>query len=147
MRVCFNLMHVFNGRPSDIDNSFVLRSLLDCLTQINQAFLERHRVPLLYQSGVFYKRTKVWEAIPALYRRGYGDCKSLACALAAEYLSKGIEAQAVFRWIKNGRGPEGGGRDYHILVYVPKKNGYENKLFEDPSKKLGMGQDETRYFR
>lgn len=142
MVIPFDLTHVFNGRASDLDNSFVLRSLLDCLIDINVAYIKRYKVPPLYRSGVRYGRTKRWYPIPGLYARGVGDCKSLTAALVAEYLSQGIQAEPVFRWARNRRG----GTDFHILVKVPKANGYERKVFEDPSRRLGMGRDELRYF-
>jgi len=81
---------------------------------------------------VRYGRTKLWEPIPALYARGYGDCKSVATARIAELRRQGIEAKPVFRWVER----PGGIRDFHILV----QKGDE---FEDPSKILGMGKDEN----
>ena len=94
-----------------------------------------HTVPTLYGSGVVYARTTWWENIPALYKRQWGDCKSLSCTLVAEYQMRGINAKPVFRF-----NPLPTSTDYHILV----QNG--NK-YEDPSKVLGMGKDENAYFR
>jgi hypothetical protein len=83
---------------------------------------------------VVYGRTKLWEPIPALYQRGYGDCKSLTAALIAQYRKKRIACEPVFRWVRK---PERQGEtDYHILVHT-------DKGFEDPSKVLGMGADEN----
>lgn len=143
MEICIDIPHAFGQRSSDVQNAYALRALLDCMVDLNDAFLKlTPNVPRLYDSGVVYGRTKVWDTLPALYRRKYGDCKSLASALIAEYRRQGIEAVPVFRWYRNKKG----GNDFHILVMVPGKNGYDRKLFEDPSAKLGMGRDEVRKF-
>jgi hypothetical protein len=143
MRICFNLPHVFGTHSTEVENSYVLRALLDCLVEIDVAFLKTHRnVPQLYRSGVTYGRTHGWEPIPALYRRGVGDCKSLTAALVAQYRVQGIEAIPVFRFISNKKG----GNDYHILVQVPGRDGHDKTLFEDPSRKLGMSADLVRKF-
>lgn len=137
MEITFNLPHVFNPKASSVDNAYALRALLDCLIELNQAFLLTHTVPNLYRSGVRYGRTKIWETIPALYKRGYGDCKSLACAKIAELRAVGVPCEPVFRWIK----PDGrnGATDFHILVQTRTK-------YLDPSKRLGMGQHENAKF-
>lgn len=145
MEIRFDLSHVFDRQDSDVENAYVLQSLLNCLTNVNMAFLKfaRASVPRLYESGVRYGRTKVWYPIPSLYRMGYGDCKSLACALVAEYrVKKKIRARSVFRFVRNNRG----GNDFHILVETPDCNGYDKKQFEDPSRKLGMGKNELAHF-
>lgn len=135
MQIVINLPHVFNPDSPSGENAAVLRALLDCLIDINLAYLRYHSVPGLYGSGVVYGRTKIWEPIPALYARGYGDCKSLTAALIAEYETQGIQAAPVFRWTINSHGIP----DFHILVQTAKG-------FEDPSKRLGMGQDEFAPF-
>ena len=144
MRICFDLPHVFNGQATDLANAYALRSLLDCLIRQNVLYLKltNARVPRLYQSGVRYDRTKVWDSIPALYARKYGDCKSLTAALVAEYTVRGIKARPVFRF--NPKADRG--HDYHILVEVPRKNGLDRVQFEDPSRKLGMGAIEVAPF-
>jgi hypothetical protein len=136
MQITYNLPHVFFQGASQVENAQVLRILLDALIDLNLAYLKNHAAPSLYQSGVVYGRTQIWEPIPALYSRGYGDCKSLSAALIAEYRRKGIECQPVFRWIKN---PKNTGTNYHILVQTAKG-------FEDPSKVLGMGRNENAHF-
>lgn len=135
MDICYHLEHVFNDRSTDVENSFVLKALLDCLITINIAYLKRNRVPRLYSSGVRYSRTVKWYPIPELYQRGNGDCKSLAAALVAEYRAQGIQAKPVFRFFKDKEGTK-----FHILVMVPGQNGYDRTLYEDPSRKLGMGR-------
>lgn len=136
MDITFNIPETFDpSSPGDL-NASALRALLDCLIQLNRAYIRAYSPLGLYHSGVRYGRTKVWETIPALHERGYGDCKSLTCALIAEYREQGKAAVPCFRWIKNERG----GTDFHILVQT-------NEGFEDPSKELGMGKDENRWFR
>jgi transglutaminase-like putative cysteine protease len=128
MQITFNLPHVFfPGSPRDEDAD-ALKALLDCLVQLNLDFLRKHRAVALYDSPVYYARTEIWDTIPALLQRGYGDCKSLTAALVAEYRIKGKDARPVFRWYD---GP-GGSKNYHILVQT--RDG-----FEDPSKVKGMG--------
>ena len=133
MQISFDLPHVFGPGSNPESNAYALRILLDSLIQLNLVFLQNHTVPALYRSGVVYGRTKIWDTIPALYIRRYGDCKSLSAALIAEYRHKGIECQPSFRW----RPAQNGTRDYHILVQT-------NRGFEDPSKVLGMGQNENQ---
>lgn len=136
MDICFHLEHVFNDLSTDVENSFVLRAMLDCLITINVAYLRRNSVSRLYRANVRYSKTQKWYPIPELYQRGAGDCKSLASALVAEYLVQGIKAKPVFRFQ-----PHTNGNKFHILVMVPGKNGYAKTLFEDPSKVLGMGRE------
>ena len=138
MIVPFTCDHVFSLESSRTENALVLRRLLDCLTGINEDYLRYHSTPDLYESGVFYKRQELWEPIPALYSRGWGDCKSLACALVAQYRKAGIPCETVFRWKVNGQGSDGWTL-FHILVQTPTG-------FEDPSKVLGMGKNENSQF-
>lgn len=131
-----NLPQAFYPGSSPRVNSFALRKLLDDLTDENVQYLKQTQSCPLYFSGVVYARTTEWDSIPALYNRGFGDCKSLTCALVAEYRNKGLEAKSVFRYVKNAKGSY----DFHILVQTPYG-------FEDPSKFLGMGNDENAWFR
>jgi hypothetical protein len=140
MEISYNLPHVFHPNSDKADNAEALAILLECLVQLNMAFLKAHPgVPPLYRSGVRYGRTTLWEPIPALYARRIGDCKSLTAARVAELRLQGIQAEPSFRY--NYRSDGSGAFDYHILVLLP------NGTFEDPSKALGMGQDENRWFR
>jgi hypothetical protein len=136
MQITFDLPHVFFPRSDSEDNAYALKTLLDCLIGLNSAFLRHNDVPPLYKSGVVYGRTQVWDTIPALYSRRYGDCKSLTASLIAEYRKQGIVCQPAFRWIRRSNGI----RDFHILVQ-------RGNVFEDPSKVLGMGKDENVWFR
>lgn len=139
MEITFNLPHVFNPKASSVDNAYALRALLDCLIQLNLGFLQRHPVPALYKSGVRYGRTVLWEPIPALYARGYGDCKSLATAKIAEMRMAGIPCEPCFRWIKREQDAADSPTDFHILVQT-------GTGFHDPSKVLGMGKNENEQF-
>lgn len=141
MLIRYNLSHVFYPGSDKAENAGVLRVLVDALVRMNLVHLQTEKrkgntVPLLYKSGVYYDRTLWWEPIPALYQRGYGDCKSLSAALIAEkQFYDGVTCIPTFRWVENLDGSV----DYHILVQVG--NG-----FEDPSKVLGMGAQENRRF-
>lgn len=135
MEITFNLPHVFLPGSHRDDNALALNCLLECLVGINICLLQHHSYPTLYRSGVVYGRTQIWETIPALYRRGYGDCKSLSCALIAQYRLAGVECEPVFRFVDR----RDGGTDYHILVQTASR-------FEDPSKVLGMGARENARF-
>jgi len=143
-KFAFSLPSFFNTLSSQTDDDKALRILLDALTEINTVYLEFHpNTPSLYPRGaqpvytggpVFYARTQIWDPIPALYRRGYGDCKSLSAALIADYRRKHIEAYPVFRWVRTTDPNRKGETNYHILVQTAKG-------FEDPSKVLGMGRN------
>jgi|SRR5579872_214223 len=137
-QVTFDLYGVFEEDSLPLNNAVALQALLRCLTAINIDFLRRFggKYPDLYNSGVRYDRTQVWDSYPALYARGYGDCKSLSCARIADLLVRGgVLTHLVFRWIKTDNGIT----NYHILV----QNG---NSYEDPSKVCGMGKDENAYF-
>ncbi len=132
MDITFNVPHVFFPGSSQDENADALRILLDGLIRLNLAYLRHHSCPALYQAGVVYGRTEIWDTIPALYARKYGDCKSLTAAMVAQLRMKGHDAKPCFRFQPR---PDGG-LDYHILVQVGNK-------FEDPSKVLGMEQYEA----
>lgn len=134
MQITFSLPHVFHPGSDQDENADALRDLLDCLIRLNLGYLRCNAVRGLYQSGVVYKRTEVWDTIPELYKKGFGDCKSLSAALIAQYRISGVDCAPVFRWIKRADGS--GATDYHILVQTAKS-------FEDPSKVLGMGRNEN----
>jgi hypothetical protein len=133
MRFTFDFPHVFTPESDRRENALVLEYNLEFLIGQNRLFLQFHRVPELYRSGVKYERTVIWDSIPALYARQGGDCKSLTAARIAELRQRGIKVRPVFRWVKNDAGDD----DYHILVL------HENGSFEDPSKVLGMGRNEN----
>ena len=131
-----HLEDVFSPDASQADSSRALRNLLEYMVRQNMDDRRYHpEFPSLYRSGVVYARTTWWEPIPALFRRGKGDCKSLATALVAEYRLEGVWAVPVHRWIRN----EDGTTDYHILVQ-------SESGWEDPSRRLGMGYHENARF-
>jgi hypothetical protein len=128
----------FRHDSTHVENAEALSALLDCLIAINTSYLTHRagKIPRLFDSGVIYDRTQVWDSIPALYARRYGDCKSLTAALVAEYRLQGIEAKPVFRWVKRKAEND---MIFHILVQTARG-------FEDPSKVLGMDRHENSYF-
>lgn len=127
----------FGPDATQVESSRSLRNLLEYMVRENMDKRRSHpEFSSLYRSGVIYARTTWWEPIPALYKRGRGDCKSLATALVAEYRLAGVWAMPVHRWVRN---PKDGETDYHILVQT--ESGWE-----DPSRVLGMGYHENARF-
>lgn len=135
MQIEFNLPHVFSAGSNPEENAHALMALLDCLTSLDQAYLMHNAAPTLYRSGVVYGRTRIWETIPAVIARGYGDCKSLTAWRVAELRAQGVSCSPVFRWNPRKSNPQV--LDFHILVALA------DGSFEDPSKVLGMGQNEN----
>jgi hypothetical protein len=133
--ITFSLPHVFERGTQSLENDEALAALLDCLITLNVSYLRKNKVAPLYASGVVYERTIVWDTIPALYGRGFGDCKSLAAARVAELRVSGQRARPVFRFVDSPKGD----RFYHILVMTLRG-------WEDPSKQCGMSAHEVAYF-
>jgi hypothetical protein len=153
-----NMDHVFKPDSHETDDSLALKAILDCMVEINRAFLCAYRCQPLYDCGARYARTDDWRPMPALIQSRRGDCKSLGPARCAELLEDGVPVMMVHRWAKRKHDdnanhkfrfdghweghmricaicgqPEGdGGTDFHILLMV------DGKEFEDPSKILGM---------
>lgn len=160
MEIGFNLPYVFSPGSSQVDNACALRALLELQVTLSLAYLQYHAAPPLYASGVVYGRTEIWEPLPSLLlankqprKKGNmtiweplgtsggkrrADCKSLAPALVAEYRNKGIGARCMFRF--NPRPDDSGFLDFHIVTE------FTDGSYEDPSRKLGMGADELRWF-
>lgn len=133
MIVPFGISFAFNADSPPLVNARVLSVLLENLIALDRVYIRcmkevGHAVPELHRSGVVYGRTQVWDTIPDVMLRRYGDCKSLSAWYIAELREKGQQAKAVFRWIVN---PTNGQRDFHILVQTAKG-------WSDPSKDLGM---------
>jgi hypothetical protein len=138
-RVVFDLPNVFHIGSDPTDNARALQTLLHCLCDIDAAYLQfrNGKIPELYHSGVYYDRTDVWDSTPALYSRGFGDCKSLASTRIAELsVCYGVPCTPEFRFFQD----EQKRTFYHIVLFTPEGR-------ECPSKVLGMGQDENSYFR
>jgi hypothetical protein len=136
MQITFDLADMFGGGTSAVADARLLTVLLEALIDANLVYLRDHAAKSLYRSGVVYARTRVWDTIPALYSRGYGDCKSLSAALCAEMRHRGEAAIPVFRW----KQAADGSKLYHILVQT-------SRGWEDPSRRLGMGRSEWSYFQ
>jgi hypothetical protein len=124
-------------------NRRVLNLLLEALTEINVAILRTYgeRVPLLYESGVVYRRESIgqedWCDVIELLRLKYGDCEDLSCWRAAELRVRYGDSQAR-AFVKGPRRLPGGVLMYHIQV----QRG--DGRIEDPSLVLGMGQNRDR---
>jgi hypothetical protein len=141
MLIPYNISHAFYPGADKTLNARTLRVLMRNLVELNLVYLEEAPrlgivVPPLYASGVVYDRTVWWEPIAALYERGFGDCKSLTGAWVAQQLMRGVKCEPVHRWVEN----DDGTTEYHILVHCG------NGVFEDPSKVLGMGDNEVAKF-
>jgi hypothetical protein len=137
LEIIFDLPHVFHPEASQEENALVLEALLECLTSINMIFKRFHSAPELSRSGVRYAKTQKWLSIPALYRDGLGDCKSLTCAQAADFRAAKIFSKPVFRFMPREDGS--GILDFHILNQT-------STGFVDPSKDHGMPHSEIKKF-
>jgi hypothetical protein len=135
MELIFSMPHVFYPGSNHRENAAALRISLECLIALNLDYLKRHPTPSFFEFEKLYRRTVEWETIPAVLLRGYGDCKSLAAWLTAEYRHRGTPAKPVFRWRKRGNGY----LDYHILIQLV------NDEWLDPSKIQGMDDSENGY--
>lgn len=118
--------------------------LLHALVCIDYEYVTRYGAPPLYRSGVRYDNARAgkpeWQDIPTTIKRGKGDCKDLACWLVAEDWTHGVRSRPYIRYrTRQFRGDDGQMHDfslYHVLVERP------GGVLEDPSARLGMGQDE-----
>ena len=114
-----------------------VRSLLQALVMVNRIALRSDkRIPPLYRSGCRYKREPSGqETFRDLYvimaNRG-GDCAHLCAWRVAELQEAGENATIRVTWKTTRRGP----RLFHVQVRLG------NGKIEDPSKLLGMGQNE-----
>lgn len=128
--VVFRIGAAFNPRASNKANATALETLLACLCQLDSIWLKFHpqyqSVPL-YETNVYYARTLVWDTIPALYHRGFGDCKSLSACRIAELRKDKVWCRPTFRHKARVSSTM-----FHILVM------FKDGSWEDPSKALGM---------
>lgn len=141
MDITFSIPHAFSSDSPLEENSDVLRILLDCQVRLNLAYLRNHDTPALYQSGVVYGRTVLWEPIPAVLARGYGDCKSFAPWMIAECMLKGIPCDPQFRFVYRSDGS--GDLDFHIILRRTDMDMNNPAAWIDPSRVLGMGRNEN----
>jgi hypothetical protein len=124
---------LFRSENERVASERVMLALLAGLCLQNMNFLKSHPdAPLLYKSGVRYKREargqEVWQDIPNLLRSGYGDCEDLACWRVAELrVRRRVRAMPNLTFRKIGPLFR-----YHVTVRYP------NGQVEDPSLKLGM---------
>jgi hypothetical protein len=125
--LCFKL-GAFNELPVR-HAAQVINHLVQAMIENNMGYLETHKAPLLYQSGVRYSpdnqgSTEMqWWDIPSILNHGFADCKGLAAWRVAELRHAGYSAT-----------PEvitQNGQMFHVRIRGP--NG-----IEDPSKILGM---------
>jgi len=100
-----------------------VRRLLDLLREMGQ---EPETALMVVR---MLKGVEIFLDIPALYRRGKGDCNELVPVRVAELWRAGIAANP---WLVCADKP-GGGKTYHNIVKWPDGSG------EDPSLILGMG--------
>lgn len=138
MNIEFGLDQVFCAESTSLEDAEVLRALLDCLITCDLAYLRHHKTPNLYESGVVYGRTKIWDRIPNVLAKRHADCKSLSAWRIAELIHQrtygNYVPQPSFRWRTR---PGTTIKDFHILVMLP------GGKWECPSLILGMGKDEN----
>ena len=139
MIVPFGISFAFFPDSDKEVNAECLNILLETLIDLNLVYLRSAAsrglsVPFLYEAGVEYGRTQLWDTIPDLYMKGRGDCKSLTAAFVAQVRFKGGKAVPVFRFATRARDK---GSDYHILVEtdgMTKYRGQRLQTMHDPSK-------------
>lgn len=133
---------------SPVSQETMMRHMVEALVSVNMAYLLNHRVPRLYASGVRYEMPKsgqaqgtsyqAWRDIPSILRTGQGTCHELSAWRIAELrFLDGINNAGP--WVTSMQLPEG--RMFHTAVLDPSTG-----ESEDPSKLLGMGNDEWRPF-
>lgn len=135
--VVFSIDRAFSPRSSKEENAKALEVLLAALCGLDRIWVCSGRAPLpLYDTPVYYARTMVWDTIPALYGRGFGDCKSLSAARVAELRNSGIWCRPVFRFQGSPSATL-----FHILIM------FEDGSWECPSAALGMHaqQEQPQY--
>jgi len=121
---------------------------LEALTQQDVDYLREHPdTPRLYDSGVRYYHSgrgsdsglvDEWLDVPEAMSEGVADCKSLAAWLAAEYRVRGTDpgARCTKKFAEVDDPDVGRLLLYHVLTLR------SDGSIEDPSRVLGMNQDE-----
>lgn len=107
----------------------MLNGVLEGLVAANAAYLDRYEAPLLYESGVRYRRERAgkeeWLIVPQILAAGWDDCEGLAGWRAAELRTlDGEPARAIA--IRTGP------KKFHAVVRRA------DGSIEDPSRILGM---------
>ena len=82
VRICYVLDAFSGDRNKDLSHAY-LREMLECLTRMDQLYLQKHpETPLLYDSGVTYQEeppgAEDWVDIPSILKIGWGDCVPLS---------------------------------------------------------------------
>lgn len=128
----------------------VLETYFEAMTRINAAWLKVNpKAPLLYKSGVVYRRdpkrcarpgqcvSELWLDFPSLLKRGAEDCDGLSAALAGELRARApnsvgdkLRPRATVK-LKQTRHP---GLWHAVVVDLDTREVF------DPSRKLGMGR-------
>lgn len=134
---------IFNGKDGK-DAALSMRATMygcEFLFRCNIDYLLTYgaSVPRFYEAGLHYRSPEdacgsdIWQDIPTLLGRSFGDCKDLACFRAAELVVKDqVDAKP---FVKRRFYPDGFAL-YHVVVQLP------NGGFEDPSLALGMNPDD-----
>lgn len=119
-----------------------LETMFEAMTRVNVAWMLAHKCPLLYRSGVRYRREdergdvgEIWKDASTILKDGFDDCEGLASFLAAELRVKAPNSVGPMRYanayvkLKTTSMPG----MLHAIVFDP----VTGKVF-DPSRKLGM---------
>lgn len=128
-------------KSSDADYARCVRALCELAVMSNRSYLHSHpRTPALYESGVVYQNEPIGLPdelvdIPAIRRKGWGDCLHLVAWRVAELRENGEDAKPRItckRMKKNVRGKIKNIRMFHVLVRRA------DGSVECPSRILGM---------
>jgi hypothetical protein len=131
---------IYNGDADGKDAALSMRATehgCDFLFRCDVDYLLAYgnAVPRFYDAGLRYKSPEdacggdIWQDIPTLLGRRYGDCKDLSCFRAADLV---VRQKVDARPIVKRRFYPSGFALYHVVVLLP------NGDIEDPSKILGM---------
>lgn len=119
----------------------VIIHLCEALIMVNRDHMSRKKLPLLYESGVVYKRepkrrlrdgrivtVENFRDVACIYARGWGDCEDLASIRVAELREYAGEDARIRVTAKS----QPGKKLWHVTVMRA------NGVPEDPSRRLGM---------
>ncbi len=144
---------LFDGDDDETDAFLSLRIVMHGCTFLyacNVEYLlskfgqDRNKSPNLYDTAIFYQTPEnpcggdVWQNIPTILKRGFGDCKDLACYLAAQ---RTVRDGILCRPMVKRKFFNDGFALYHIIVKHEDRCrcGYCDANYEeDPSIVLGM---------
>lgn len=120
-------------RTDDLAFSRVVRALTEVGVYVNRLHLRANRkAPSLYDAGIVYRAeppgVEELVDIPALLRRGHGDCMQLVAWRVAELREQGERASVALTRPKRSHNR----RYFHVVVRRA------NGKTEDPSRLLGM---------